>query len=287
MVVLVLLVVALVAGALVAASVRRWPAADPASPRATSAIVRHEVESHPKLRTFVRAARVDPQLATGLLLTVATAVVIAGAVAVGVLFWMVRENAGLARVDHSFATWGATNATDFSSSILRAVTQLGSTVVIVAVAVAVGLLELRRPSVRRDARVPRARRRRAERDHQRRESARRPGPARHRSARRLLRPVLPERPLRGGRRHLRRVRAVARSRSVAARPGAGARAARQRSRRRSRRHGCCSASTGSPTCSPGSRWAGRGSRSCAIAFGGRLLRFGTPVEVAERADAIP
>ena len=26
---------------------------------------------------------------------------------------------------------------------------------------------------------------------------------------------------------------------------------------------------------------------CAIAFGGRLLRFGAPVEIAERAEAIP
>jgi membrane-associated phospholipid phosphatase len=146
-VLLVLIATALGAGALVGAAVMRWPAADPASPRATSALVRHEVESHPTVRTFVRA-RVDPRVATGLLLTVATAVVVAGAVAVGVLFWMVRANAGLARVDHGFATWGATNATDFSSAILRAVTQLGSTVVVVVVAAAVALTQLRRPSVR-------------------------------------------------------------------------------------------------------------------------------------------
>jgi undecaprenyl-diphosphatase len=146
-IVLVLVVVALAAGVAVAATVLRWPAADPASPRATSAIVRREVEAHATVRTFVRA-RVDPKVTTGLLLTVALAAVVVGAVAIGVLFWMVRANAGLARVDRGFATWGATNATDFSTSVLRATTQLGSTVVVVVVAAAVALSQLRRPSTR-------------------------------------------------------------------------------------------------------------------------------------------
>ena len=146
-IVLVLVVVAVAAGAAVSAAVLRWPAADPASPRATTAVVRREVEAHATVRTFVRA-RVDPQVTTGLLLTVALAAVVVGAVAVGVLFWMVRANAGLARVDRGLATWGATNATDFSTSVLRAITQLGSTVVVIVVAAAVALSQLRRPSVR-------------------------------------------------------------------------------------------------------------------------------------------
>ena len=69
-IVLVLVVVAVAAGAAVSAAVLRWPAADPASPRATAAVVRREVEAHATVRTFVRA-RVDPQVTTGLLLTVA------------------------------------------------------------------------------------------------------------------------------------------------------------------------------------------------------------------------
>jgi membrane-associated phospholipid phosphatase len=146
-IVLVLVVVAVAAGAAVSAAVLRWPAADPASPRATTAVVRREVEAHATVRTFVRA-RVDPQVTTGLLLTVALAAVVVGAVAVGVLFWMVRANAGLARVDRGLATWGATNATDFSTSALQAITQLGSTVVVIVVAAAVALSQLRRPSVR-------------------------------------------------------------------------------------------------------------------------------------------
>jgi membrane-associated phospholipid phosphatase len=135
----VLVLVALATGTAVATLVRRWPTVDPASPRATGALVKHEVASHSRVRAFVRG-RVDPAIATGLLLTVGVAVVVVGAFGIGLLFWMVRRNEGLARLDHGFATWGARNASDFSTSVLRAVTQLGSTVVVVAVTVAVAIL---------------------------------------------------------------------------------------------------------------------------------------------------
>src|SRR4051794_17791867 len=108
------------------AIVRRWPVSDPSSPRATAAVVRHELEVHPWFLRFARA-RVDPGVATGLLLTAGVALVVLGGFAVGLLFWMVRVNVGPARFDHGVARWGATNATDFSTSVLRAVTQLGST----------------------------------------------------------------------------------------------------------------------------------------------------------------
>ena len=135
--------VALAFGTIVAVAVRRWPVLDPASPRATTAVVRHELDEHPPLRRLVRA-RVDTEAATGLLLTIAIVVVVLGGAAVGILFWMMRENAGIARADHRFATWGAANATDLSTSILRAVTDAGSTVVVVVVTVIVALVEYRR-----------------------------------------------------------------------------------------------------------------------------------------------
>jgi membrane-associated phospholipid phosphatase len=57
---------------------------------------------------------------------------------------MVRLNAGLAGFDHGFATWGSTNATDFSTSVLEAVTDAGSTIVVIGVAIVVGVVEFRR-----------------------------------------------------------------------------------------------------------------------------------------------
>jgi undecaprenyl-diphosphatase len=141
-----LLVVALVCGAIVFAVVARWPVVDPASPRATAAVVRHEVDRHPSLARFARA-RLDPAVATGLLLTAGVAITIVGGAAVGVVFWMVRRNDGLARWDRHFAIWGADHATDFSTSVLRVVTQLGSTTYVIAFALVVALIELqRRPS---------------------------------------------------------------------------------------------------------------------------------------------
>ena len=231
-------------------------------------------------------ARVDPQLATGLLLTVTTAVVIAGAVAVGVLFWMVRENAGLARVDHSFATWGATNATDFSSSILRSVTQLGSTVVIVAVAVAVALLELRRPSVRSMlvflvlvvagqnviTNVVKALVDRARPDIDPLAGFSGPSfPSGHSAAAAATYAACALLLSRGQSPH---VQAWCAGGAAAI---AGAVAA---SRVLLGVHWFTDVLAGLAL---GWAWFAL----CAIAFGGRLLRFGTPVEVAERADAIP
>jgi undecaprenyl-diphosphatase len=135
--------VALVCGALAFAAVSRWPAVDPASPRATAAVVRHELEGHRRVARFARA-RVDPAKATGLVLTAGVAITIIGGAAVGVLFWMVRRNEGLARWDRHFAVWGADHATDLSTSVLRAVTQLGSTTYVIIFAFVVGLIELRR-----------------------------------------------------------------------------------------------------------------------------------------------
>ena len=143
MVITVLFVVSLVVGALVTFSVLRVPALDPASPRATSAIVRREVRRHPTLRRFVRA-RVDPQFVTGLLLTLGIGAVVAGGTVVGLLLWMVRANVGLARTDRGVATWGASNASDGATSILRVITDLGGTRFVVLAAIVVAVVEVRR-----------------------------------------------------------------------------------------------------------------------------------------------
>jgi membrane-associated phospholipid phosphatase len=146
-VLLVLIAVSLTCGFLATFAIRRVPALDPASPRATAAVVRHELQKNRGARAFARA-RVDPNVATGLLLTIGVAIVVVGGFAVGLLFWMIRDNAGLARLDRGFATWGGSHATDLSTSVLRAITQLGSTMVVVIVAVVVGLVEYRRVPAR-------------------------------------------------------------------------------------------------------------------------------------------
>jgi undecaprenyl-diphosphatase len=139
-VVLTLLGAALVLGVPVALAARAWPVIDPASPRATSAVVRHELREHPGLQSFVRR-RVDPAAATGFALTIAVTVVLVGASAVGVLLWMVRANAGVARVDRSVAMWGRDHATNLSTDVLKVVTDSGGTRTVLAVAIIVGIVE--------------------------------------------------------------------------------------------------------------------------------------------------
>ena len=76
------------------------------------------VRSTPRARTARALRRItwastrsSARVATGLLLTTAVVLVVAGGAAVGVLFWMVRRDAGLAAFDLRIARWGASNAT--------------------------------------------------------------------------------------------------------------------------------------------------------------------------------
>ena len=101
------------------------------------------MRQHATLQRFIRA-HVDPKFATGLLLTLGVGVVVVGGAVVGLLLWMVRANAGLARSDRGVATWGASNASDAATSILRAITDLGSTRFVVLAAIVVALVEIRR-----------------------------------------------------------------------------------------------------------------------------------------------
>jgi len=70
-------------------------------------------------------------------------------VAAGVLGWLldsIDDDRGFARFDRSLAEWGSTHATRVSTDVLRAVTWLGSTWLLVGVMAAVGLFVVwRRP----------------------------------------------------------------------------------------------------------------------------------------------
>lgn len=143
MLLLLTLVVGITAGTTLALLASRWPGSDPGSPRLTPSAISQGVIRHPRLRSILRA-RTDPTKATGLGLTVAVGLVLAAGIGVGVLLGMIHTNAGLARYDLRLAQFGAEHATPFSTSGLRVLTRLGSTEVVVPLAVAIGVVEYRR-----------------------------------------------------------------------------------------------------------------------------------------------
>jgi membrane-associated phospholipid phosphatase len=93
-----------------------------------------------RLARYVRR-RLDPGAATGLALTVALGLVFAAALGFGLVSDMVTSRTGLYRYDAGAASWGAENATATSTRVLGLVTWLGSSVVVVAVALLLGGLE--------------------------------------------------------------------------------------------------------------------------------------------------
>ena len=146
LVTLVLLGPALVLGALFAIAVRRHPGVDPASARASSRVA-HELEREEERGRIKWPAHMDPKTETGLLLVLALAVLVVGGVILGALGLLVRTDSGLLRIDRSVAPWGEEHMTSFAQSLLDFVTAFGSTAVIVAFTVGVFVLEMiRRPS---------------------------------------------------------------------------------------------------------------------------------------------
>jgi membrane-associated phospholipid phosphatase len=141
LVVLTLLAIAALSGCAAGVATRRWPVADVA--QSVTLAISREVHRQGRLSRFFRA-RVDPAAITGLALTVALAVVVIGAGALGVLLYIVRAHTGPAGIDRSLAVWGAAHATGLSTAVLRVVTQLGATVTVVAAIVLAGVWEYRR-----------------------------------------------------------------------------------------------------------------------------------------------
>ncbi len=84
--------------------------------------------------------QIEPEAATAIALAVASAVVVIGVVLFGVLLFMVRTNTGFARLDLSAARFGANHATPLSTHVLRLLTQLGGAVVLVPLTALVALV---------------------------------------------------------------------------------------------------------------------------------------------------
>jgi undecaprenyl-diphosphatase len=139
-----LLLIATAAGLLAAFLTRRYPG--PAGAPAVVEVAR-EAGQHATGsagQRAARAARLDPERATGLALTLALVAIIVGGVVLALLAVVVRSSDALAGIDSSVAEWGNRHASAWSHDALTLVTYLGETVTVVVVAVAVAGVEIAR-----------------------------------------------------------------------------------------------------------------------------------------------
>ncbi|MEO6122094.1 MAG: phosphatase PAP2 family protein [Ilumatobacteraceae bacterium] len=118
------LLVAIVVGCAVFAIVasRRDPETDVETLAHT---VGEHADASPWLSRFLHARR-DPSSETGLLLTAAVIAVATAIVLIGVLLEMVNDSSGFARWDDSAARFGARHASRGSTRLLELITDLGS-----------------------------------------------------------------------------------------------------------------------------------------------------------------
>ena len=149
MALLLLFALALTLGCLSGLAAWRYPrtAAPVAPAQDTAEKVGETAARHPSLRAFL-GARLDPAAATGLLLTLALILAIGGGALLGVLAYLTRTNSELKSVDNSVAQWGHSHASSMSDHVINGVTQLGSVYTIVALCVVLAVVEtLRQRSV--------------------------------------------------------------------------------------------------------------------------------------------
>jgi undecaprenyl-diphosphatase len=118
----------------------RLSAGSPASAFEAARKAGEAVAKRPSLRRRV-APRFDPHAATGLALTLALALTIGGGVGLGALAYLERTNAHLNRLDRSVGSWGYDHRSAASTHGLRIVTQLGSITTIVVLCVVVASIE--------------------------------------------------------------------------------------------------------------------------------------------------
>jgi undecaprenyl-diphosphatase len=88
------------------------------------------------------ATRLDREVATGLLLTLAVAVTVVAGVVLGVLAYLVRALPALQRLDRSVADWAFYHRSAFSTSALERITSLGTAQVVIVLAVVVAVFDL-------------------------------------------------------------------------------------------------------------------------------------------------
>jgi undecaprenyl-diphosphatase len=145
-----LLALVVTVGVVVGLVSRRYPRGTTPGPSSTIEAAREvgkEVGRHPRLRALL-ASRLNPETATGLALTVAMITVIAGGVVFAVLAYLIRTNAHLLGIDNGVAKWANRHETATSTHILNDLTQLGNIYPIVGLCVVLAIAEtLRQRSV--------------------------------------------------------------------------------------------------------------------------------------------
>jgi membrane-associated phospholipid phosphatase len=134
-VLLVVAVLGVVAGLTGYFVVRHWPRADPAL--SASEAIGAKLRNHPKPRSFLRS-RLDRATATGLVLTAALIGIVMAGAAVGLLAWMIRRDLGVVTLDLAVERWAEARATAFTDGVLGALTHLGDTETILGIGIAVG-----------------------------------------------------------------------------------------------------------------------------------------------------
>jgi undecaprenyl-diphosphatase len=144
----VLLLIALAAGSLIVYASLRYPMpveTAPRGPAQTTAehVVEVEMERHPWLLRLVRE-RINPATATGLVLTLALGLVIVGGILVGALAYLMRSSDRLVDSDRAVGQWGVDHATSWSTEALELVTELGSSVYVIPAMLVLAAVEYRR-----------------------------------------------------------------------------------------------------------------------------------------------
>jgi membrane-associated phospholipid phosphatase len=140
MTLLVLVIVATGIAGAVAALSWRWPRSTEPPAAETAREAGAAIRRHPG-RGAALAARLDPEAATGLALTLALVVSVGGGVLLAVLAYLVRGNNDLVRLDNSVANWGDRHASVFSTGGLEAITHLGEPAVVAVLAAILALVE--------------------------------------------------------------------------------------------------------------------------------------------------
>jgi len=141
---LLLLVISVPAGLGAAFLTRRYPGSSTAPAVVEVAREAGQHATGEAGQRAARAARLDPERATGLALSLALMVILVGGVVLALLAVVVRSTDVLAGIDSSVADWGDQHASAWSHDALTLVTQLGETWLVVLVAAVVAGVEYTR-----------------------------------------------------------------------------------------------------------------------------------------------
>ena len=124
--------ISLVVGTLAALAVRAAPRSDPAL--TASRALGEELRTHSAIRRFVRS-RFERGVATGLALTMGLVATVAAGVAIGILIYMVRTQTGLVQVDRAVERWSDARMTTTSIAVLRVLTGMGASITVAVVGI--------------------------------------------------------------------------------------------------------------------------------------------------------